>query len=393
MYPSPKNVGPFIPSHIIAIILSVMIATITGSCGSYPNTPESDLHQQDTQNYRLILEELAIELGQPVPPHVRYRQNVPLDDITTTFVFKLCEYDPQTFQIIPQRCIYPFYDAYGPLVLNRYTLNTIKDPLEKLGLILEQGMQLTFDTYGLIVDHPVATGATAATITAAGIGSYYVVRSHQKWSYQQLIAFTKTPEFQAVKINPSHSKLSPQHMLKAIFQTGAYKKNPQLIRASTSVAAQMIAQKGWAASKTMGLTAVLTAGIVLAGILLMPEQADQFFHNLVRRVARKGHDFGNHLISKRVRNQLQSGPADPDFMQFAITYNERHIFSEHPSSQPPKLSVPITTLIPALAQYLALLKKPYEVKILRYCLPETTPTTSFSFGALSQAISSQCVDI
>ena len=408
-------------SPFIRLLTSVLAIGLLFGCGSEyqessatttgnPNTnyrlystPERQPAQaNDLANYHLILSPTTIELGEHLPSHVRYQVNVPITDITTYYTFNLCKVNPQTHAIISSTCISPFYDDHGPLILNLHTLKTIKDPLEKVGLILEAGLQLTFDTYGLITENP------AKVATAAGIGTLGTIAAHQAltsaklWSYKELLTFTRSSEFKSLGLNSVKLKHNPGVVLKAILKTGLWKKDPFLAQAALNTASRIAARTGAHLITTFSLGVIIATTATLISTQLIPEHLRQHLNAVARDLAKSGHDYSNQLISQEVQKQLaNTNTVNPQLMQFAIRWNEQTLFTESSSTpNPSKLDITHQALIPALGYFLKSLERPYIIPIKKYCLPATATTSaespamqqSYSFGKLSTTPTTPTLD-
>ena len=418
----PKHKPAQLVSPFIRLLTTVLAIALLLGCGSEyqessptstgnPNTnytsrlyttpARQPAHANDLANYHLILSPTTIELGEHLPSHVRYQVNVPITDITTYYTFNLCKVNPKTHAIISSTCISPFYDDHGPLILNLHTLKTIKDPLEKVGLILEAGLQLTFDTYGLITENP------AKVATAAGIGTLGTIAAHQAltsaklWSYKELLTFTRSPEFKSLGLNSVKLKHNPGVVLRAILKTGVWKKDPFLAQAAFNTASRLAAKTGVHLITTFSLGVIIATTATLISAQLIPEHLKQQLNAVARDLAKSGHDYSNQLISQEVQKQLaNTNTVNPQLMKFAIRWNEQTLFTASSSTpSPSKLDIAHQALIPALGYFLKSLERPYIIPIKKYCLPAAATSAespamqqSYSFGRLSTTPTTPTLD-
>lgn len=344
----------------------------------------------DLNHYQLFLSSTTLADGERPPEHVRYRPNVPLADITTYFQFRLCKVQQGSAAIITSSCVFPFYDEYGPLIVNLHTLKTIKDPLEKLGVVLHAALELTFDTYGFITEKPGATAALAGLGAGSVIATHQTLRGAQRFTYSKLLAFTQSLEFKALGLKPVSPQQNPGLILRAILKTGMWKKDPLLAQAALNTGASMAAKLSTKTIMNFSLGAIITALAALVSYQMLPPDHRHELLTVAGHILNQGHTIGGELISQQIRHQLQhSGSANPRLMKLAILWHDQHLFTPGEGAPvAPKMHLNPQVLIPALGSFLHAQTRPYVLPIKKYCLPTSsephqprlTQTTKFSFG-------------
>lgn len=346
-------------------------------------------HEGQGGHYQLFLSQTTLAAGAQPPEHVRYRPGVPLADITTYFHFKLCKVQQGSGAIITNSCMFPFYDDYGPLIINLHTLKTIKDPLEKLGIVLHAVLEITFDTYGFITEKPGATAALAGLGAGSIIATHQALRGVERFTYSKLLAFTQSLEFKSLGLKTLSPQQNPGLILKAILKTGMWKKDPLLAQAALNTGASMAAKLSAKTIMNFSLGAIVTALAALVTYQILPPDLRHNLRTEAGHILNQGHNFGGELISQHIRHQLQdSGSVDPRIMQFAILWNEHHLFTPgNGTPVVPQMQISPAVLIPALGSFLHSRSRPYVLPIKKYCLPAAesgqqslTQNTEFSFG-------------
>lgn len=365
------------------------LACLLLSCGS-PESIESsgsELRTLIKDHHKLILSPTTIPLGEAVPRHLRYQYDrVPLKDVTTYFVFKLCQVDSATKQVIAATCMDPFYSSTGkPLIINLHTLKIIKDPLEKLGIVMEDIFFKVIDISAYAQDHPGRVVGLGIAAGGAVVGSWVAYDFMNLASYKQLARFTRSPEFKTMNFGKITMKHNPGKILRAIIKTQIWQNNPALARAAVFQASKMVAAHGSVAVMRFGFGVVMVTALGLATYASLSGPLKDRVDSVASGYLGSAHDLSNDLISRTVERQVRSdGVANPDLMNFVIRWNERSIFA-YPSHPASVLNIDKSVVIPALARFIQSLTRPYEsIDITRYCLPAES---------LSQPTPVTCVDL
>ena len=354
-------------------VMAAGLCLLLLSCGESTQSSTSELRTLIKDHHKLILSPTTIPLGEPVPRHLRYQYDrVPLKDITTYFVFKLCQVDPTTNQVMADTCMDPFYSSTGkPLIINLHTLNVIKDPLEKLGIVMEDLFFKVIDISAYAQDHPSRVVGLGITAGGAVVGSWMAYDFMNLASYKQLARFTRSPEFKALNLGKITMKHNPGKILQAIIKTQIWQKNPALARAAVFQASKMVAAHGSVAVMRFGFGVVMVTALSLAAYASLSTPLKDKVNSVASRYLGSAHDLSNDLISHAVERQVQAdGEASHDLMNFVIRWNERSIFAAVSHPEASELNIDKSVMIPALAKFIQSLTRPYEsIDITRYCLP------------------------
>ncbi|MCY4381115.1 MAG: hypothetical protein OXC40_06070 [Proteobacteria bacterium] len=363
----------------IIIGLLCYISSCGNNLSSMSGHDSSELNTIFQDGYQLFLTPVDLDFVGKVPPsHLRYRQNVPASETDTYYEFRLCLYENQ--EVLDYSCINPFYGEEGPLVVNLYTLKTIKNPLEKIGVFLDQMLFMLFDIADLVVDHTAAS-LLVSGLSAAGLyQGYKLHRWMSLWSYKEMHTFARSAEFKALGLNRFQWHNQPGKLLFAMLRSGVWQQNPKLVAAAMRIASQKIAKSGVKVFGRFSQATVYLTALSLVIYSILPEKYQTKVRSTLAIQAGTLKNMSNEVLGPLV--ELGDNDGENDLARFAISWNENTIFDE--SLKREKL-LPMSgvRMIPEIGRFLADLTRPYILDIKGYCLPVKSKTfpNALSLGA------------
>ncbi|MCY4443463.1 MAG: hypothetical protein OXC44_01505 [Proteobacteria bacterium] len=375
--------------HRVLMLVLLCVGCSTDTAHQETSKETSHLHGvAGGDGYVLRLKNLPTELKpkHPRPTHLRYVLNIPTSHFESFFIFELCKSGLQNPTFLDESsCFNPFMTTSGPLVLNQHNINDVFDLPRRLGIVVEDITTRLAPMVYFVMDHQVESFlGVSAVVAGSWLGANHVMdrynraqklalrfsRSHQHLIHPQLLPSIKAAhELQPTPALTAAMKKSPHYVTKG----GTMKRAVKMLEL------RLLTEKILSVSGKMFSTAVFTAGAMVVGYFVLPENARQFVRQTTTKGAKailsKAKKSADHMLFFALENNsfTSFAPLERHTLQkMALGLNESPVFTpkqDHLITSMVSLPFSVLELIPALYDMMLSKRMSLKIDLTSYCLP------------------------